>query len=86
MNNMELLADALSYIELNLCETITAESVARNCFCSKSGLEKLFRNVYHYGVKEYVIKKAYDEGCQGTGTVSGSHCPGYCPSLQLPVT
>ena len=57
MNNMELLADALSYIELNLCETITAESVARNCFCSKSGLEKLFRNVYHYGVKEYVIKR-----------------------------
>ena len=54
---MELLADALSYIELNLCETITAESVARNCFCSKSGLEKLFRNVYHYGVKEYVIKR-----------------------------
>lgn len=53
MNNMEQLAEALSYIERNFCETITAESVARNCFCSKSGLEKLFRIVYHYGVKEY---------------------------------
>lgn len=53
MNNMEQLAEALSYIERNFCETITAESVARNCFCSKSGLEKLFRIVYHYDVKEY---------------------------------
>lgn len=35
MNNLELLADALAYMEENLCETITAEAAARNCFCSK---------------------------------------------------
>lgn len=57
MNNLELLADALTYMEENLCETITAEAAARNCFCSKSCLEKLFRSVYGYGIKEYVIKR-----------------------------
>ena len=57
MNNLELLADALAYMEENLCETITAEAAARNCFCSKSCLEKLFRSVYGCSVKEYVIKR-----------------------------
>lgn len=57
MSNIVLLTDALSYIETNLCTDITADDVARACYCSKSSLQKLFKNVYHYGIKEYVIKR-----------------------------
>lgn len=57
MNNLELLSNALDYIENNIDEKITAENVADACFCSKSYLQKLFRYVNGYSIKEYVIKR-----------------------------
>ena len=33
------------------------EQVAEACFCSKSGLEKLFRNVNHLSVHDYVVRR-----------------------------
>lgn len=57
MNNLELLADALEYIEKNITDNITPEKVASACYCSKSGLQKIFKYVSGYSVKEYVIKR-----------------------------
>lgn len=57
MNNLELLSDALDYIESNINEKITAENVANACYCSKSHLEKIFKYVNGYSIKEYVIKR-----------------------------
>lgn len=57
MTNLELLSNALSYIEMHLCDCINLEEIAASCYCSKSGLQKLFRNVYQCSVKEYIIKR-----------------------------
>ena len=57
MKNMDLLATALSYMEEHLQEDIRTEDVAGACFCSKSTLEKLFRNVNHISVHDYVIRR-----------------------------
>lgn len=57
MDNLALLNLALCYVEENLSENITAEDVARACYCSISSLHKLFRRLFHYSVKEYIIKR-----------------------------
>lgn len=57
MNNLELISNALDYIENNINEKITAENVANACYCSKSYLQKIFRYVNGYSIKEYVIKR-----------------------------
>ncbi len=57
MKTIDLLATALSYIEEHLQEDICTEEVAGACFCSKSTLEKLFRNVNHISVHDYVIRR-----------------------------
>lgn len=57
MNNMDLLAHSLEYIENHLYEEIRTEEIARECYCSKSTLEKLFRCVEHITVHDYVVKR-----------------------------
>ena len=57
MNNMELLTNALSYIEDHLDKEIKTQDVADACFCSKSTLEKLFRCVNNISVRDYLIRR-----------------------------
>lgn len=57
MNNIEILACALEYIEAHLREDIKTDAVAEKCFCSKSALEKIFRYVNHISVHDYVIRR-----------------------------
>lgn len=57
MNNIKLLADALEYMENHLDEEISTEDVARNCYCSKSTLEKLFRCINHITVHDYLVRR-----------------------------
>ncbi len=57
MGNLELLSAALEYMEEHLQEELHTEDVARACYCSKSALEKLFRYVYHLGVREYLVRR-----------------------------
>ena len=57
MNNMELLANALTYIENHLDKEIKTQDVADACFCSKSTLEKLFRCVNNISVRDYLIRR-----------------------------
>jgi AraC family transcriptional regulator len=57
VGKLEVLMDALDYIEAHLKEEIRTEQVADYCYCSKSGLEKLFRNVNHLSVHDYVIRR-----------------------------
>lgn len=57
VGKLEMLMDALDYIEAHLKEEIRTEQVADYCYCSKSGLEKLFRNVNHLSVHDYVIRR-----------------------------
>lgn len=57
MNKMDLLAVSLAYMEDHLCEEIKTEDVARECFCSKSTLEKLFRCVEHMPIHDYIVRR-----------------------------
>lgn len=57
MDNLTLLNLALCYMEENLCENITAEDVARACYCSPASLQKMLRRLANYSVKEYIIKR-----------------------------
>ena len=57
MQNIEVLMLALEYIEVHLGDEIKTEDIASACFCSKSTLEKLFRNVYNISVHEYIIRR-----------------------------
>lgn len=57
MENLELLARALEYMEEHLRVELRTEEVAGACFCSKSTLEKLFRYVNHLSVREYLIRR-----------------------------
>lgn len=57
MGNVELLWSALEYIELHICEEIKTEDIAKDCFCSKSTLDKLFRCVNHISVRDYIIRR-----------------------------
>lgn len=57
MSKLELLSEALNYIESNICENITAEAVADACYCSKSYLQKIFRYMNYCSIKEYIIKR-----------------------------
>lgn len=57
MDHLALLNLALCYMEENLSENITAEDVAKACYCSPSSLQKLFRRLAHHSVKEYLIKR-----------------------------
>lgn len=57
MRNIELLVAALEYIELHLSDEIRTDDIAVRCFCSKSTLEKLFRNVHNISVHEYIVRR-----------------------------
>ncbi len=57
MNNIEILANAFSFIEDNLHNDIKTQDVANACYCSKSALEKIFRCIGRLGVHEYIIKR-----------------------------
>lgn len=57
MSKLELLAEALEYVEQNLQEDLHTEDIAAACYCSKSTIEKLFRQVNHISVRDYVIRR-----------------------------
>lgn len=57
MQKIELLMSALEYIEIHLGDDLKTEDIALACFCSKSTLEKIFRNVHDISVHEYIIRR-----------------------------
>lgn len=54
---LNMLTSALSYIEEHLAEELTQEDIARSVYCSLSGLQKLFRNVFHKSVGDYITRR-----------------------------
>jgi AraC family transcriptional regulator len=57
MNRIELLSNALEYMENHLDEEITTPDIAGSCYCSRSTLEKLFRYVYQMSVRDYIVRR-----------------------------
>lgn len=57
MRNLELLASVVEYIEMHLQDELKVDEIAEACFCSKSTLDKLFKNVFRISVKDYIIRR-----------------------------
>lgn len=57
MKNFCIFADAVNYIEENLCDEIKQNDIAAACCCSLSSLQKVWRYCTHTSLKEYISKR-----------------------------
>ena len=57
MKNFAVFADALEYIEVNLCEEISQQDIAQACCCSLSSLQKIWRLCTHTSIKSYISRR-----------------------------
>lgn len=57
MRNFCIFADAVNFIEDNLCCDIAQEDIAAACCCSLSSLQKVWRYCTHTSLKEYITKR-----------------------------
>ncbi|MBQ7776557.1 MAG: helix-turn-helix domain-containing protein [Lachnospiraceae bacterium] len=64
MSRLALLTNALEYIEENLVEDIRTEDIAKACFCSKSTLEKLFQDMNHISIHDYIVRRRMMKGAR----------------------
>ncbi len=64
MSKLVLLTNALEYIEEKLVEDIRTEDIAKACFCSKSTLEKLFQDINHISVHDYLVRRRMMKGAR----------------------
>lgn len=57
MKNFEAVTEAVNFMEENLCEPITSDTIAEHCHISLSSLQKLFRYALHFSVREYLSRR-----------------------------
>ena len=57
MESIQLLIEALAFIEDNLTESIRTETIADHLYCSKSTIEKLFRYINNISIRDYIIRR-----------------------------
>lgn len=57
MDNLQLLIEAMDYIENNLTENIKTDDIANHLYCSKSTIEKLFKYIHHISIRDYIIRR-----------------------------
>lgn len=57
MQQLEILTNALEYIEKNLAAPIKTEEVATSCYCSKTSLENIFRSLQNISVHDYITRR-----------------------------
>lgn len=57
MEKLLLITEAPEYIESNLTEEIKTEDIARELYCSKSSIEKLFKAVTNMSIKDYTVRR-----------------------------
>ena len=57
MDKVGLITEALEVIENNLTSEISTEDIAKELFCSKSSLEKLFKYVTGMSIHNYFVRR-----------------------------
>jgi AraC family transcriptional regulator len=57
LRNMTVLTAALEIVEQRLCEPMNAADLAKACFVSYSGLQKLFSYAFRISVSDYITKR-----------------------------
>ena len=57
MENIQLLIEAMEYIEDNLSQPLKTDTIADHLHCSKSTIEKLFRYINNISIRDYIIRR-----------------------------
>ena len=57
MRDLTTMSAALEIVEQQLCEPMNAADLAKACFLSYSGLQKLFGYAFGCSVSEYITKR-----------------------------
>jgi AraC family transcriptional regulator len=57
VRDISILVTALNVIEENLCEQFTLDDLAKECYVSVSGLQKLFSYAFRCSIGEYLSKR-----------------------------
>lgn len=57
MEKIQILMEALAYIDNNLTEALNTEDIANHLYCSKSTIEKLFKYINDMSIREYIIRR-----------------------------
>ncbi|MGN1205323.1 MAG: helix-turn-helix domain-containing protein [Lachnospiraceae bacterium] len=57
--SVDILMQALDYIEEHISKKIMVQDVADSCFISLSGLQKTFKYVFHISIHEYIIRRRF---------------------------
>ena len=57
MENIQLLIEAMEYIEDNLSRPLKTDTIADHLHCSKSTIEKLFRYINNISIRDYIIRR-----------------------------
>ena len=58
-NQTDVLLNALDYVENHIIGTISVKEIADSCYISISGLQKMFKYVFHLSVKEYIMRRRF---------------------------
>lgn len=73
MEKLLLITAALEYIERNLTEDINTEAIAKELYCSKSSIEKLFKVVTNTSIRDYTIRRRMS--CAGRDILESPETP-----------
>lgn len=57
METIQILIEALDYIESNLTESLKTDDIANHLYCSKSTIEKLFKYINNTSIRDYIIRR-----------------------------
>lgn len=57
MDNLQVLIEAMDYIENNLTEALKTDDIANHLYCSKSTIEKLFKYINNVSIRDYIIRR-----------------------------
>ena len=72
MRDHTALLRALEYIEAHITDELEPADAARYCHLSLSALQKLFRHVFDYSVKEYIAKRRLTLAARELAAAGGS--------------
>ncbi len=72
MENLILITSALEFIEDNLTEDIKTDDIAKELYCSKSSIEKLFRFVTNISIRDYIIRRRMSKAARDLVTSSNA--------------
>ena len=57
MSQIEILVNALEYIENNLHNNLKTIDIATNCYCSRSALERIFKYMNSISIHDYITRR-----------------------------